>query len=72
MTSDDWLARVAADLGVEPLAKTDDLLDLTREIAHSLERRFGPLTLFLLGQAVAAGGDRDVLVARLRAMLPAG
>ncbi|SDJ10168.1 hypothetical protein SAMN05444157_1741 [Frankineae bacterium MT45] len=69
--NEDWLSRVATELGVEPLDRTDDLLDLTREIAHALERRFGPLTLFLLGQAVALGGDRDALVARLQAMLPA-
>lgn len=65
----DWLTVVARELGLEVLSETDGLLDLTRDIAHGTERRFGPLTLYLLGQAVAAGGDRDALIARLRAHL---
>ena len=69
MTGDEWLVAAAEALGVDPPEGQDDLLDLTREIAHGVERRMGPLTLLMLGQAVGAGGDREALVARLRALL---
>jgi hypothetical protein len=66
---EDYLGSVAAALGVASVGEDDELLDLVRDIAHATERRFGPLTLFMLGQAVAAGGDRDALIARVRALL---
>jgi hypothetical protein len=47
----------------------DDLLDLVREVAHGVERPAGPLTLFMLGQAVARGDDQAELLARLRRRL---
>ncbi|MBV5266976.1 MAG: hypothetical protein JZU67_00315, partial [Burkholderiaceae bacterium] len=47
-----WLARVAAILEVDqhelPVAQ---LLDLTREVAHGVERKSAPLTTYLLGYA---------------------
>jgi molybdopterin-guanine dinucleotide biosynthesis protein A len=47
-----WLARVAAVLEVDqhevPVAQ---LLDLTREVAHGVERKSAPLTTYLLGYA---------------------
>jgi hypothetical protein len=50
-----WLARVAAILEVDqhevPVA---ELLDLTREVAHGVERKSAPLTTFLLGYAAGA------------------
>lgn len=69
--SRDWLAEVALDLGLAPLEDDEvaALLDLARDVAHATERRFAPLTCFLVGLAVA--GDRDevvALAARLGAM----
>lgn len=54
----DWLTRTATALDVEPLAPEEVrmLLDLTRQVAHTTERRNAPLAAFLLGLAVA-GGD---------------
>jgi uncharacterized protein YcbX len=50
-----WLARVAAILEVDqhevPVA---ELLDLTREVAHGVERKSAPLTTFLLGYTAGA------------------
>lgn len=47
-----WLARIAAILEVDqhelPVAQ---LLDLTREVAHGVERKSAPLTTYLLGYA---------------------
>lgn len=51
-----WLARVATLLNVDQHEMlTSELLDLTREVAHGVERKSAPLTTFLLGYA--AGRD---------------
>ena len=65
-----WLAGVADELGVPAPTDQAMLLDLTREIAHAVERPAGPLTLFMLGCAVGAGDELPALVARVRALLP--
>lgn len=47
-----WLARVATLLEVDQHEMlTAELLDLTREVAHGVERKSAPLTSFLLGYA---------------------
>ena len=51
-----WMARVATLLDVDQHEMlTSELLDLTREVAHGIERKSAPLTTFLLGYA--AGKD---------------
>jgi molybdopterin-guanine dinucleotide biosynthesis protein A len=51
-----WMTRVAALLDVDPHeVLTTELLDLTRDVAHGVERKSAPLTTFLLGYA--AGKD---------------
>ncbi|MGA0003721.1 MAG: NTP transferase domain-containing protein [Candidatus Nanopelagicales bacterium] len=51
-----WMTRVATLLDVDPHeVLTAELLDLTREVAHGVERKSAPLTTFLLGYA--AGKD---------------
>ena len=51
-----WMARVATLLDVDPHeVLTSELLDLTRDVAHGVERKSAPLTTFLLGYA--AGKD---------------
>jgi molybdopterin-guanine dinucleotide biosynthesis protein A len=51
-----WMARVATLLDVDSHeVLTAELLDLTREVAHGVERKSSPLTTFLLGYA--AGKD---------------
>lgn len=64
------LAAAAADRGATISAPELDadlsreLLDLTRVVAHTQERRFGPLAAYLTGVAVgraeAAGGAMDL------------
>ena len=50
-----WLARVAAILEVDQHeVPVSELLDLTREVAHGVERKSAPLTPFLLGYAAGA------------------
>jgi len=76
----EWLDRVADALG-EPRIEPDELgavLKLAREVAHGVERRFAPVSAFLLGVAVgertASGTDRAgafrEAVASVRVLLP--
>jgi molybdopterin-guanine dinucleotide biosynthesis protein A len=47
-----WMTRVASLLNVDSHeVLTSELLDLTREVAHGVERKSAPLTTFLLGYA---------------------
>jgi hypothetical protein len=70
MDTERWLSILAAHLGVELPADDDDLLDLTREVAHGIERKAGPLTTYLIGAAVAGGADPADVLRRVRALLP--
>lgn len=55
-----WLAQVAALLGIsEKDVPVDALLNLTREVAHNVERKSAPLTTFLIGLA-AGKSDGEV------------
>lgn len=58
-----WVAQVVEELDVDPDAlDVDLLLDLARDVAHGVARPAVPVTLYLLGYAVArAGGDRAAL-----------
>ncbi len=80
MAGDRWLDELAEALGVEPLGpeETREILGLSRDVAHRVERRYAPLASFLLGagaeRAAGAGtppqeGFRDA-AGRLRALLP--
>lgn len=62
---DRWVLAVAEALGVDPAVLDRDLvLDLTRDVAHTVTRPAVPLTTFLMGVAVGAGsGDRAGLEA---------
>lgn len=63
---DDWLQHVASELGVEPPADADPLLDTARVVAHSVERRATPLTTYLIGLAAAnPGADVDALCSQV-------
>jgi hypothetical protein len=56
-----WLTRLSTELGTDDVRLDEgtikDLLDLTREAAHGVERVAGPLTTFLVGVAVGRGAD---------------
>jgi len=71
-----WLETAASELDVGPLSndEIDALLDLARDVAHATERRYAPLTAFLLGAAISNDEDRATAVrtavTRLRTALP--
>jgi len=73
--STDWLDEVADALGVDPdVMDRNVLLGLTREVAHGVERKAAPLSVFLVGYAAgAASTDRAgvvTLVEQVREMCP--
>ncbi len=65
---DEWLVAAAAELGVSHPVDSRLLLDLTRDVAHRVERPAAPLTTYLLGLAVAGGADPVQACARLSAL----
>ena len=75
-----WLTRLSAELGTDDVTLDEgtvtDLLDLTREAAHGVERVAGPLTTFLVGVAVGRGADvaaaTEAATALLEEPAPAG
>ncbi|SDO40530.1 hypothetical protein SAMN04515671_0836 [Nakamurella panacisegetis] len=74
-TLDDWMADAAQALALPPAPMTvdlrDDLLDLTREVAHGVARIAGPLTCYLVGLAVANGMSPTTAVQNLRDVIAA-
>ena len=55
-TMDQWTAAVCADFGLDPSdADLRAVLDLTRDVAHSVARPAAPLTAYLVGVAVGRG-----------------
>jgi hypothetical protein len=50
----DWLEELASALAVDALSheETGAVLKLARDVAHGVERKFAPLSTYLLGVAV--------------------
>lgn len=69
MTLVEWAERVRAELelsGEIGKADVDRVLDMTKDVAHSVARPAAPLTSYLLGIAVGRGADPDEAAAMLR------
>jgi fructoselysine-6-P-deglycase FrlB-like protein len=68
-----WLTTLSAELGTDDVGLDDaairDLLELTREAAHGVERIAGPLTTFLVGVAVGRGANVAVATEAALALL---
>lgn len=55
-----WVAELAAELGVQADYKISDILDLAGVAAHAVARPAAPLTTFLVGYAAGrSGGSAD-------------
>jgi hypothetical protein len=63
---DDWIMTVALDLGLATNIDRDLVLDLARDVAHGVARPAAPITTFLLGMAVGAGGNPHQLAERIQ------
>jgi hypothetical protein len=61
-----WTTLVCRELGVDPArVDRDEVLDLTRDVAHGVARPAAPLTVYLLGLAQGAGTAPPDAVERL-------
>ncbi len=64
---DDWIDEVCAALGIEEDVDADQLLDVSRVVAHQVERRAAPVTTYLIGLAAArVGGDPEAAASAAR------
>jgi hypothetical protein len=62
----EWTALACKELGIDPAAvDRDQILELTKEVAHGVARPAAPLTAYLLGLAQGAGSAPEDAVARL-------
>ncbi len=62
---DDWTAAVAFELELPHGVDRDLVLNLARDVAHSVARPAAPLTTYLLGLAVAGGADPRAVAAQI-------
>lgn len=61
-----WTTLVCRELGVDPAqVDRDEVLDLTRDVAHGVARPAAPLTVYLLGLAQGSGTAPPDAVERL-------
>ncbi|GII93833.1 DUF6457 domain-containing protein [Sinosporangium siamense] len=66
---EEWTSTVCRELGIDPASlDRDEVLDLTREVAHNVARPAAPLTVYLLGLARGAGTGPEEAVALLTRM----
>jgi Domain of unknown function (DUF6457) len=66
-TLDDWTSAVCAELGLDPEDATQKtVLNLTRVVAHLVDRPAAPLTSYLLGLAVGGGQPLEETAVRLQ------
>ncbi|MFG1946551.1 DUF6457 domain-containing protein [Nonomuraea sp. NPDC048826] len=65
----EWTALACEELGIDPArVDRDQILELTKEVAHGVARPAAPLTAYLLGLAQGAGTAPEEAVARLTAL----
>jgi hypothetical protein len=68
-TLDQWTETACAELGLDRReVDITAVLDLARDVAHSVARPAAPLTAFLLGLAVGRGQQVEQAAQRLRAL----
>lgn len=68
-----YFARLGAEAGTPSLsdAEADEILDLTKVVAHTVERRYAPVAAYAAGLAIGAGMDPAERAARVREILRA-
>jgi len=60
----DWISALSEEFAVSGEVNIDAVLDLARVVAHEVERPAVPVTMYLLGLAIAAGEPFDLAVAK--------
>jgi hypothetical protein len=68
-TLDDWTTQACAALGLDPdTVDTTAILDLARDVAHTVARPAAPLTAYLVGVAVGRGTDLPAAIDIIRTL----
>jgi hypothetical protein len=68
-TLDDWTTEACAALGLDrDTVDTTAILDLARDVAHTVARPAAPLTAYLVGVAVGRGTDLPTALATIRTL----
>jgi molybdopterin-guanine dinucleotide biosynthesis protein A len=63
---EEWIEEVCGSLAIDSSeVDVDGLLDLSRDVAHGVERRAAPVTTYLAGLAVGAGADPDEVTTKI-------
>ncbi len=66
-----WVTDACRAVGVDPaLVDIDGIHALTKAVAHGFDRPMAPVSSFILGLALAQGGDPDELRAAIESTLP--
>jgi len=62
-----WIMAVSSDLGLDPgTADARTILDVTRDVAHNVDRPSAPVTAYLMGVAVGRGMPPKSAASRIR------
>jgi hypothetical protein len=68
-TMERWIMAVSADLGLDPgSVDARAVLDVTRDVAHNVDRPAAPVTAYLLGMAVGRGMAPSRAARQVRAL----
>ena len=59
---DDWITAAKAELDLDLAVDVNELLDMTKVVAHNVARPAAPLTAFLVGYAAAQAGGGPAAV----------
>ena len=69
---DRWIMTVCADLGLDPgAADARAILDMTRDVAHNVDRPAAPVTAYLIGVAVGRGMPLKSAIRRVQGLAAA-
>jgi hypothetical protein len=64
---DDWIETASAELGINPQELNEKIvMNLTRVVAHTVDRGAAPLTAYLLDLAVGRGAPLAETAAKLQ------
>ena len=68
MTVEEWVPRLAAELGVDTEIDIDAILAVAGDVAHAVERKAAPVSAFVIGLAAGrAGATPEAIADAIRA-----
>ena len=68
MTVEEWVPRLAAELGIDTEIDIDAILAIAGDVAHAVERKAAPVSAFVIGLAAGrAGATPEAIAEAIRA-----